>query len=142
MTDLLDYARQELQKSGKSHIEVETNHYSETGTYWLDADRNRLRQIFIILIDDAIKYNDKGFMVFGYFARRKNIIDFFVDDTRYTNTNRRNDDDLSIARGLLKKTGSQLIEQRQFFVGSSFSFAVRGFTKLVENENLNPTCEE
>jgi len=132
MNELLVYVRQELQNCGKPHIEAETYPYSEGETCWIDADRERLRQILVILLDDAVKYSDKGFMVFGYFAGRTDGVDFFVDDTRFTTKKKHDNEDLSIARGLLGQMGSHLTEQQSKFVGSSYSFAVKGSPKFVK----------
>jgi len=132
MSELHFYINQELQNSGKPHIEAETYPYAEGETYWIDADRERLQQVFVILLDNAVKYIERGFIVFGYFAGETNVIDFFVDDTRFTRMRKYDDEDLSIARGLLEQMGSQLIGQQHKYVGSSFSFAVEGATKFVE----------
>jgi hypothetical protein len=134
MSELKTYAKQELQKIGKPHIEAETYPYSESATYWIVADREHLRRIIAVLLDDAVKNIDNGFIVFGYFVPGYvDGIDVFVDDTRITRNREYNDDDFSTARELVEQTGSRLKVEKRNIAGLSFMFAVKGFTKLVKN---------
>ena len=135
MTTLRHYAKEELHKCGKAHVEVETYPQSETETCWIAADHECLRQIFVILLDNAVKHTENGFIVFGYFISRyveTGTVKFYVDDTRsITETD---DDtaaeDLTIARGLAAQMGGVLIEDPEAHIGHSFHFTLAGSVKL------------
>jgi hypothetical protein len=132
MSDLCQYANQELQKCGKSHIEAGTFPYSETETCWIDADRERLRQIISILLDDAVKYIDSGFIAFGYFANAEaDTVRFFVE---YSRSKKCEDDDLPIAEGLIKQIGSQLNSVHRESGETSLNFKIKTTTKFTEIE--------
>jgi len=131
MTTLRHYAKEELHRCGKTSVEAETYPYSETETCWIAANRERMRQVFVILLDNAVKYTDSGFMVFGYFVNTDTVY-FFVEDTRsITETD---DDtaaeDLTIARGLAAQMGGVLIEDPEAHIGHSFHFTLAGSVKL------------
>jgi hypothetical protein len=141
MSEMRTYAIRELQKIGKTNIEAETYPYIDGTTCWIVADRSRLRQILIILLDDVVKYIGKGFTVFGYFVHDTAMdgIDIYVDDTRCSQCTRctyggkyNNEDDLSIVRGLVEQMGSHLKDKKRNCLGSSYMFFVKGFTKLVK----------
>ena len=130
MLDLRTYANQELQKSGKSHIKAENFPNSETETCWIEADRERLRQILIIILDDAVKYAER-FIAFGYFANAEaGTVRFFVE---YSRCKKCEDDDLSIAEGLIKQIGSQLNAVRRESGESSLNFKIKATTNFTKN---------
>jgi len=128
MNDLFLYVNQELQKHGKTHIEANISCHSKTETCQIDADEERLWQILVHLLDNAVKYIHRGFILFGYRLSGMDSVDFFVNDTRTENYNI----NLSVVHTLAEQMGSSLkvipTEDRI----SSFSFTVKGLTKVAE----------
>ena len=45
------------------------------------ADRKQIRQVFVHLLDNAVKYTERGFISFGYYVLKPDLVDFFVTDT-------------------------------------------------------------
>jgi len=138
MTDLSLYVNEELQKCGKSHIEAGTVPHSETETCWIEADEKRLRQIFLILLDDAVKYVESGFILFGYMKSTVVITDdvtFFVDYTTCIDKTPDDllNDDLPIASGLIAQMGSKMELNKTASVGSSISFDLNTSTNFTKN---------
>ena len=131
MTTLRRNAKEELHKCGKAHVEVETYPHSETETCWITADHECLRQIFVILLDNAVKYTENGFIVFGYFISRyveTGTVKFSVDDTRsFTETAA---EDFTTARELAAQMGGELIVEPKADVGHSFHFTLTVSVKM------------
>jgi len=127
MGELHQYVEKELQTNGKENIEIAPYRYSETETCYIQADRELLRQIFVILLDNAVRYIERGFIAFGYHVLDTNIVDFFVDDTRADYYN----EDVSIVRELVEQMGSELKMPPDKKQRSSFRFTVKGITKLI-----------
>ncbi|MBK3515945.1 PAS domain-containing sensor histidine kinase [Carboxylicivirga marina] len=69
-----------LHKSGKSHIDVLTHSPLNDADATIEADGTHLRQILSNLVNNAIKFTDKGFVELGY-QLRDDQIEFFVRDT-------------------------------------------------------------
>ena len=123
LNDLHTTVKEQLQTAGKPHIEVEIYRYSDERTCTILADRELLRQVLAHLLDNAVKYISRGFIVFGYHVMNDNLVDFFVDDTRKGN----NEDtslDLSVVRDLLQQMGSRLKAKPHQRLGASFSFSI------------------
>jgi signal transduction histidine kinase len=112
-----------LQTAGKPEIDVEMYRYSEEHTCSILADRELLQQVFVHLLDNAVKFTNRGFIVFGYHVLSDNLVDFFVD---YTRLKKINDAalDLYTVRDLLQQMGSRLNEQNER-TGTSFSFSIK-----------------
>jgi hypothetical protein len=131
MGELKTCLRQELEKAGKTNIEADTCPFSEGETCWIVADRECLRQVLVILLDNAVKFTDRGFIFFGYYLLATGVVDFFVEDTglgEYNDTVI----DLTEVRNLLQQAGSRLKEEVRG-TGSKYSFTVKGFTNLIKN---------
>jgi len=120
MYDLFLYANQELHKSGKTHIEVDYSCCSKNDTYRIGIDEESLWQILVHLLNNAVKYTDKGFIFFGYQLSGTDGVVFFVNDTRSENFN----ENLSVVSALVEQKGSHLMAKPSEEKTSSFSFTV------------------
>ena len=132
MSDLHQYVEKELQKAGKPEIETQFCRYYENQTCLIHADRERLRQILSLLLDNAVKYIDRGFIAFGYYVLKTDMIDFHVDDTRINNIN----ENLTEVSALVQQMGSRLKTKAPKDHRSSCSFTIKCKTELVKTEQL------
>ena len=122
LNELQIEVKEQLQNAGKPEIDVEIYRYSDEHTCSILADRERVRQALSHLLGNAVKFIDRGFMVFGYHVLHDNIVDFFVDDTgagKYNDT----PPDLSPVRDLLQTMGSHL-KEKITGTGASYSFSI------------------
>ena len=78
LNNLFDEQKRKLKKMGKSDIEIK-NHFPADGLQ-IECDPHRLRQVMVNLLDNAMKFTDKGFIELGY-ELEKNRIKFYVQDT-------------------------------------------------------------
>ena len=121
------YAEQELEKAGKSHVNVEIfkDYYVEK--YWIHTDRKCLRQTFTILLDNAIKHTDTGYILFDFhisiISPVRNNVRFFVDDTG-NGIYDENDPNLSIAQGLIEQMGGEMKIHPAGEAGTSIKFDI------------------
>jgi len=118
------YAAQHLQSKGKSNIGVEIFNLSNVEKCLIKTDRNRLQQIFINLIDNAIKHTDTGYILFGYHvSNAPNYMNFFVDDTG-TGIINDTDLDITIAQELVKLMGGKMEVRPSDDAGISVNFGI------------------
>ena len=77
LNDLHTTVKENLQNAGKPEIDVEIYRYSDDHTCSIHADRELLRQVLAHLLDNAVKFINRGFIVFGYHVMNDNLVDFF-----------------------------------------------------------------
>jgi len=66
----------------KQHIEIKINKENFLDPFHLETDPFRFKQIFSNLIDNALKYTEKGYVEFGYtIFNNINFVEFYVKDT-------------------------------------------------------------
>ena len=121
------YAEKELEKMGRSHVKVEIfkDYYIEK--YWVHTDRKLLRQIFMILLDSAVKHTDRGCILFdfhiSFISPICNNVSFFIDDTGRGYYNE-NDSNYLIAHGLIQKLGGKMEVESSEDAGISVKFNI------------------
>ena len=123
LSELQTEVKQKLQNAGKSDVDVDILTYTDKYVCHIRADRKLLRQVFVLLLDDAVKSIESGLIIFGYFVMDTNLVDFFVDDTRIT-TCGNTAHDLSPVRNLLKPIGSRL-KKSTIGMGCSLRFSIK-----------------
>jgi len=107
LDELFDYVKKELQKKGKSHINVELLKYTDVEKLSICANRKLLLQIFRCLLDNVVKLTDRGHIFFGYHVGSYNKIRFLIEDTGIGVYND-SDLELSIAQGLVEQLGGKI----------------------------------
>jgi len=70
----------ELSDMNKNEIRI-IPVYGSTGNFKIISDGLRIRQIMNNLINNAIKFTEKGYIKYGYETEEKQFIKFFVEDT-------------------------------------------------------------
>jgi PAS domain S-box-containing protein len=80
LKDLFLLYEPEVKKLSKNKIklEIETSFSDNSANIFIDEIR--LNQVFTNLINNAIKYSEKGFIKFGY-KLKSNLLEFFVEDS-------------------------------------------------------------
>lgn len=81
LDDLHKIYLNKLESINKKEIELICRKLPGDGDFELTTDVSKLRQIFINLLDNSVKFTDKGEISFGYYSH--NLVDFccFVSDT-------------------------------------------------------------
>jgi CheY-like chemotaxis protein len=109
------------------------------------SDYNKIKQVYAILLDNALKFTEKGKIEVGYNIKSTNYIDFYVSDTglgipkeskelvfeRFRQVDqsitRKYEGlglGLSIADGLVKQLGGSMTLVSQLHQGSKFTFSL------------------
>lgn len=79
---LIDEMFLEFNHSNKNQqLDLHTNKISAVMELFVFSDRTRVKQIFINLLTNALKFTESGFIEFGYFLSEKQEIVLFVKDT-------------------------------------------------------------
>ena len=81
LDDIFVLANNQLKAVHKAHIKLIINKGINDDNFIIRTDEIRLKQIFLNLISNAIKFTDQGHIEFGYKFREDGIIQFFVKDT-------------------------------------------------------------
>ena len=78
---LYDHYTYEIVKKNKENLILSYANENKENDLTINTDPSRLKQIFSVLIDNAIKYTNKGHIEFGFIHPNEREIQFFVKDT-------------------------------------------------------------
>jgi signal transduction histidine kinase/ActR/RegA family two-component response regulator len=147
---------EELENLGKSEIKLHTFAKADD-TLVLNTDSARLKQVLVKLLDNAVKYTEKGSVTFGYELYTDKIT-FFVQDTGIGLSEekseiifdlfRKIEDDplklyrgtglgLTLARYLLRLLGGEIHVESKFGAGSKFYFELPLLLDPVKTKSVN-----
>lgn len=151
-----------LELANKTHIKFKINRANTKQDIVIKTDPVRLKQILSNLIDNAIKFTDKGFIEAGYSVEMQNnepVVEFYIKDTgigisdenkqiiftrfrqideSHTRTSGGTGLGLAISKNLASLLGGDLKVDSKPGKGSTFSFSIP-FDKLKQiNEKKEP----
>ena len=124
LNELQTVVKENLQTAGKPDIEVNIFKYKQDHACSILADREQIRQAFVYLLDNSVKFIDRGFISFGYYLLKPDLVDFFVTDTGTRMFLDNPDQYLTAVRDLLQQTGIRLIERKPNDISAKYSFSV------------------
>lgn len=84
LTDLFatlqQYVKTELKKHNKKDLNVHLVNFPDSKELFVESDRTKVTQVLTNLLNNAIKYTEKGQIEYGYKIEEANVL-FYVSDT-------------------------------------------------------------
>lgn len=80
MKDIYEYAERERGKIDNSSIKISLDKGVRKDTFYIKSDETRIRQVFMNLVDNALKFTTSGEVQIGYRLNGDHLL-FYVKDT-------------------------------------------------------------
>ncbi len=151
LLQIITICESELDKAGKKHVQVVPDIDSSINIVF--SDRYRLKQVFVKLIENAVKYTEYGSITIGYkFNENNGTILFYVKDTgigipenqshhifekyKYlTRTDKKNTGfGLAVCRGIIGELKGEIWMESIDGSGTTVFFNVKYLTPAIENQ--------
>lgn len=160
-TELSVFFNEYQKRINKEHLQLEYKTSYNPLENNIFSDKIKLKQIFINLISNALKFTDSGKIEFGYRKEKNDLFSFYVSDTgmgipydkqekvfeRFTQLHdgiKKNIGGtglgLPIVKGLVNLLGGEIILKSEPGKGSTFSFSIP--LKVIQPEITNEVEEE
>jgi PAS domain S-box-containing protein len=144
-SELMTTSEETRKRFNKQQIQLQFRPDPSIPEIFLKTDPFRLRQVLINLINNAIKFTDKGSVEFGYTVKEDTIIEFYVKDTgpgltrdeldlifeRFKRARRSEEKNivgtglgLAIAKNLVQLMGGEMWVDSTAGVGTTFLFTL------------------
>jgi len=162
LNDLCAYFENHRQKIGKGHIEIQYIKDCGPKQMIIRTDKGKIKQIFVNLIYNSLKFTDMGSIRFGCKRNENSEMEFFVSDTgigiplekqatvfeRFvqlgnstTNVQKGTGLGLSIVKGLIELLGGRISLNSLPGKGSTFTFWIPyEIIDIPELKNTNPAA--
>lgn len=145
MLDLFNNFQDDIKRRGLFNLKLYLKEGVSDENILILTDENRLKQILVNLIGNAVKFTERGFVEFGYTQMEDQFLQFYVKDTgiglprgkeneifeRFSKFN--NDKQrlyggtgigLSIAKNLVDLLGGEIWVESEAMIGTTFYFTL------------------
>ena len=157
LNELFSFFENHKKQIDKEHIELILSTTCDQEEALISTDKTRLKQVLSNLIDNSLKFTEKGQIEFGYSFVNSEEIEFFVEDTgigigpadlkiiferfrQAESVNRRSMHGtglgLSICKALIELMGGEITVSSELNKGSRFSFIlpIDHFSDIIGSE--------
>ena len=134
-----------LFETQKHNLELKFNQKLLQNQFWIVTDNIRLKQVFCNLLNNSIKFTERGYIEFGIFEIKSDKIVFYVKDTgigipketgdslfeifsKIENSRTKSSNGaglgLAISKSLINLMGGEIWYESQINVGTTFFFSI------------------
>ncbi|MFB6340682.1 response regulator [Saccharicrinis sp. FJH62] len=148
-------------KLQKKDVELRLRFTDKNRDIYVFSDSERIKQILIYLLSNAVKFTDKGFVEFGFNIKqydKRPFVEFYVKDSgcgiptdklkeifnRFYHSGRTEEQHgaglgLSISKGLVELLGGEIYVSSKLGEGSIFSFTIPFETGNIKKTEMSAT---